>query len=74
MGYSPWKMVSLGQKLKMPKRCEKRFYYHVRNVAGKKPLEKTLNIRKNESIFKMAKIGHNVWAIAHRKWSVSVKN
>ena len=44
MGYSPWKMVSLAQKLKMPKRCEKRFYYHVRNVAGKKPLEKTLNI------------------------------
>ena len=26
MGYSPCKMLSLGQKLKMPKRCEKRLF------------------------------------------------
>ena len=32
-GYSLCKMVSLGQKLKMPKRCEKRFYDHIRVVA-----------------------------------------
>ena len=56
MGYSLWKMVSLGQKLKMPKRCEKRFYYHVRNVAGKKPLEKTLNIRKMRAFLKWPKL------------------
>ena len=74
MGYSPCKMVSLGQKLKMPKRCEKRFYDHIRVVVCKKPLKKTLNIRKNESILKMAKIGHDAWAIAHAKWSVWVKN
>ena len=27
-----WKIVSLGQKLKMPKRCEKRLYEHIRVV------------------------------------------
>ena len=56
MGYRPWKMVSLGQKLKMPKRCEKRFYYHISNVAGKKPLEKTLNIRKLRAFLKWPKL------------------
>ena len=56
MGYSPRKMVSLGQKLKMPKRCEKRFYYHIRNVAGKKPLGKTLNIRKMRAFLKWPKL------------------
>ena len=40
------KMVSLGQKLKMPKRCEKRLYEHIRVVVCKKPLQKTPNIRK----------------------------
>ena len=43
-GYSPWKMVSLGQKLKMPKTCEKPLYKNVRVVLCKKPLEKTPNI------------------------------
>ena len=56
MGYSPWKMVSLGQKLKMPKRWEKRFYYHIRVVAGKKPLEKTLNIRQMRAFLKWPKL------------------
>ena len=39
-------MVSLGQKLKMPKTCEKRFYKNIRVVLCKKPLQKTPNIRK----------------------------
>ena len=56
MGYSPWKMVSLAQKLKMPKRCEKRFYYHIRVVGGKKPLEKILNIRKMRAFLKWPKL------------------
>ena len=56
MGYSPWKMVSLAQKLKMPKRCEKRFYHQIRVVAGKKPLEKTLNIRKMRAFLKWPKL------------------
>ena len=32
MVYSPCKMVSLRQKSKMPKRCEKRLYDHIRVV------------------------------------------
>ena len=31
-GYSPWKMVSLGQKIKLPKTCEKRFFKHITDV------------------------------------------
>ena len=40
------KMVSLGQKLKMPRTCEKPFYKNIRVVLCKKPLEKTPNIRE----------------------------
>ena len=46
MGYSPWKMVSLGQKLKMPKTCEKLFYKLIKVVVCTKPLQKTPNSRK----------------------------
>ena len=28
-GYSPCKIINLGQKMKLPKTCEKRFYKHV---------------------------------------------
>ena len=45
-GYRLWKMVSLGQKLKMPKICEKPFYNNITVVLCKKPLEKTPNIRE----------------------------
>ena len=70
-------MVSLGQKLKMPKTCEKRFYKNVRVVLCKKALEKTTKYSRNETILK---IGHLAKAIAHAKaiafakWSVWVKN
>ena len=37
-------MVRLGQKLKMPKTCEKQFYNNITVVLCKKPLEKTPNI------------------------------
>ena len=40
------KIINLGQNVKMPKKCEKRLYEHFRVVGCKKPLEKTLNIRK----------------------------
>ena len=42
-GYSLFKMVSLGQKLKMPKTCEKRFYKNITVVLSKKPLKQTPN-------------------------------
>ena len=40
------KMVILGQKLKMPKKCEKPFYKNFRVVLWKKPLEKRPTIRE----------------------------
>ena len=73
-GYSLCKMVSLGQKLKMPKRCEKRLYGHIRVVVSKKTASKITLYSKNESILKMAKIGHDAKAIAFAKWLGLVKN
>ena len=40
------KMVSLGQKLKMPRTCEKLFYKNIVVVVCKKALEKARNIRE----------------------------
>ena len=45
-GYSPCKKLSLSQKIKLPKACEKRFYKHIKVVLCKKRLEKQANIRK----------------------------
>ena len=70
-------MVSLGQKLKMPKRCEKRFKKNLTVDLCEKPLQKTCIYSRNETILK---IGHLAKAIAHAKtiafakWSVWVKN
>ena len=51
-GFSLCKMVSSGQKLKMPKTFQKPFYKKIRVVLCKKALEKTPNIRE------ILKIGH----------------
>ena len=40
------KMVSLGQKIKMPNTCEKLFCKNITVVLCKKPLGKTANIRE----------------------------
>ena len=69
-GYSPCKILSLDQKIKLPKTCEKRLYKHIRVVLCKKPAPKNSKYSKNESILKMAKNGHNAKAIAHAKYSV----
>ena len=55
-GYSLCKMVSLGQKLKMPKRCQKRFYDHIKVVVCKKPLLKKPNIGKTTAFGKWPKL------------------
>ena len=58
----------------MPKRCEKRLFDLIKVVVCKKTLQKTPNIgKKKESILKMARVGHDAWAIAHAKCSVWVK-
>ena len=43
-GYSLCIIVSLGEKIKLPKTCEKPFYKHIPDVLCKKRLQKTLNI------------------------------
>ena len=43
---SPCKILSLGQKIKLPKTCEKRPYKDIRVLLCKKRVEKTANIRK----------------------------
>ena len=45
-GYSPCKILSLGQKIKLSKTWGKRLYKHIRVVLCKKWLAKTGNIRK----------------------------
>ena len=62
-------MVSLGQKLKMPKTCEKPFYKKIRVVLWENQAKNTQDSR-NETIFK---IGHLAKAIAHPK-AVALKN
>ena len=44
--YSPCKILSLGQKIKLPKTCEKRFYKHIKVVLCKKRLQKKADIEK----------------------------
>ena len=45
-GYSPCKILTLGQKLKFKKTCQNAFSKSFRVVLCKKPLEKTSNIGK----------------------------
>ena len=54
--YSLWKVVSLGQKLKMPKTCDKRLYKHIRLVSCKRPLQKAANIWEMRPFWKLAKM------------------
>ena len=44
--YSPCKILTLGQKIKLLKTCEKRFYKHIGVVLPKKQLQKKINIGK----------------------------
>ena len=72
-GYSPCKILSLGQKIKLPNTCEKRFHKYIKVVLCKKRLEKNTSYSKNDSVSKIAKNGHNAKALAYAKYSVWVK-
>ena len=69
-GYSLFKMVSLGQKLKFTKTCEKRFFNHIRVVLCKKTARENTKYSRNGTILK---IGHRAKATALAKWSVWLK-
>ena len=71
--YSPCKILSLAQKLKIKESSENLFYDHVRVVVCRKPLQKNKKYSKNESILKIAKNGHDAKAIAHAKYKVWIK-
>ena len=74
------KMVSLGEKLKIPKTCETAFYKkNVRVVLCKTPLEKTPNIREMRQFRNRPSCKGNSPCmqrlyIAFAKWSVWIKN
>ena len=62
------KMVSLAQKLKMPKTCDKRLYKHIRLVLCKKRLQKAANIWEMRPFWKLAKIAtmqrlYSLWKV-----------
>ena len=76
-GYTVCKMVRVGQKLKIPKTCEKPFNKNITLVLLQKTAPKDTKYSTNETILKM---GHLQKAIAHaeaipfEKSSVWVKN
>ena len=53
-GYSLCKVVTLPQKIKMPKTCDKRLYKHIRLVLCKKGLQKAANIWEMRPFWKLA--------------------
>ena len=64
------KMVSLGQKFKWPKTCEKRSTSTLELFCAKSRCKKKTKYWRNETILK---IGHLAKAIDFAKWSVWVK-
>ena len=70
-------MRSLGQRLKMPKRYEKRFFNNVTVVLCKKTAGENTEYSRNETILKIANLPkpmQHAKAMAFAKWSVWVKN
>ena len=55
-GYSPCKILSLGQKIEMRKTCEKPFYKHIQVVLCKTRLQKTANSREMRAFWKWLKL------------------
>ena len=72
-GYRLCKGMTLAQKIKLKKRCEKGHWHLIRVTLCKKRLKKTANIRQNDKFLKMAKIGHYAKAIGFAKGWVSLK-
>ena len=71
-------MLRLGQKLKMPKTCEKIFYKNIRVVRSvQKTARKNTKYSRNETIMKNSHLAKGIAhakAIAFAKCAVWVKN
>ena len=76
MGYSPCKMVSLGQKLKTDKRCNKQLCDNIKNLVCKKPLQKTPNSRKMRAISKWPKLAtmYGLQPMQNSQFGSKIKN
>ena len=74
-GYSLGKMVSLAQKLKMPKTCDKRLYKHIRLVLCKKRLQKAANIWEMRPFWKLAKTAtmQRLWPLQSIQFGSKIK-
>ena len=70
-GYSPCKILTLGQKLKFQKTCQNPLYKSFRVVLCKKTAPKKAKYSRNKTILK---IGHHAKAIAQAKSLLWVKN
>ena len=67
-------MVSLAQKLKLPKTGENVPRDTSELFVAENGSKKHLIFKKNQKVLKMAKIGQNAKAIGFPKWSVWLKN
>ena len=77
IGYSPCKMVSLGQKLKNAKNMRKTILQDYKSCSVEKTTRKNTKYSRNQTILKisyLAKAIAHAKAIAFAKWSVWVKN
>ena len=70
-GYSPFILLTLGQRLKFQKTCQNPFYKSFRVLLCKKTALKNTKYSTNESILN---ISHYAKAIAQAKFSLWVKN
>ena len=70
-GYSPCKILTLGQKLSFQNTCQNPLYKSYTVVLCQKNASENTKYSRNESIFK---IGHHAKTIAHVKSSLWVKN
>ena len=70
-GYSPWKILTLGQKLKFQKNISKSILQIIYSCSVQKIAPKNTKYSRNETILKIA---HHAKAIAHAKSSLWVKN
>ena len=70
-GYSPCKILTLGQKLKLQETCQNPFYKSCRVVLCKETARNYIKYSRNETILK---VDHHAKAIAHTKSSPWVKN
>ena len=69
-GYSPCKILTLGQKLKLKKNMSKYILQIIHSCSVQKTAPKNSKYSRNETILK---IGHHAKAIAHAKSSLWVK-